>query len=91
MPLGMLSPTEGLGSTLGTGSLRGGDSGAAIVPGDVDKSRLIEAVRYKNPDLQMPPKSPSATEIATFEKWVLDGCARSARDRRTARPRNRSA
>ncbi len=37
--------------------LQGGDSGAAVVPGDPEKSKLIEAVRYKNDDLKMPPKS----------------------------------
>ena len=65
--------------------MRGGDSGAVIVPGDIDKSRLIEAIRYKNPDLQMPPKSPlSPTEIATFEKWVLNSVRPiRARNRRT--------
>src|SRR5262249_40725723 len=36
--------------------LQGGDSGPAITPGQPDKSRLIEAIRYKNVDLQMPPK-----------------------------------
>jgi hypothetical protein len=56
------------------GVVRGGDSGAVIVPGEIDKSRLIEAIRYKNPDLQMPPKGPlSPTEVATFEKWVALG------------------
>src|SRR5437763_15131857 len=36
--------------------LKGGDSGPAVVPGGPDKSRLIEAVRYTNEDMQMPPK-----------------------------------
>ena len=35
----------------------GGDSGSALVPGDVEKSHLIEAVRYTNPDMEMPPKA----------------------------------
>src|SRR5205807_1342090 len=39
------------------GMLKGGDSGPAIVPGHPEKSRLIEAVRYANPDTQMPPKT----------------------------------
>ena len=37
--------------------LKGGDSGLAIVPGDVAKSRLIAAIKYTDIDLQMPPKS----------------------------------
>src|SRR5438874_10014007 len=36
--------------------LRGGDSGPAVVPGRPDQSRLIDAVRYQNVELQMPPK-----------------------------------
>src|SRR2546425_7633818 len=37
--------------------LKGGDSGPVIVPGDPEASRLIKAVRYTDPDLQMPPKN----------------------------------
>ena len=44
------------------GLLRGGDTGPALEPGRPDQSRLIEAVRYKNQDLQMPPKSPLSGE-----------------------------
>jgi mono/diheme cytochrome c family protein len=36
--------------------LRGGDSGAAIIEKDPERSKLIEAVRWKNQDFQMPPK-----------------------------------
>ncbi len=54
--------------------LKGGDTGPAIVPGDPDKSRLIEAVRYKNQDLQMPPKSPlSPEQVSDLEQWVKMG------------------
>src|SRR5437016_6002109 len=35
---------------------RGGDGGEVIVPGNPDKSRLIQAIRYKDENLQMPPK-----------------------------------
>ena len=56
------------------GLLHGGDSGAAVVPGDPEQSRIIEAVRYKNPDLQMPPANRlAAAEIATLEKWIRLG------------------
>ena len=56
------------------GWAKGGDAGPAIVPGDLDKSLLIEAVRYKNKDLQMPEKRklPDA-EIAILEQWVKMG------------------
>lgn len=56
------------------GLLAGGESGPALVPGDAERSRLIEAVRYENPDLQMPPKKKlSEGEIATLVKWVEMG------------------
>src|SRR5437763_6387851 len=38
------------------GLLKGGENGPALAPGEPDKSRMIEAVRYTNADLQMPPK-----------------------------------
>jgi cytochrome c553 len=64
------------------GLLKGGDSGPAIVPGEPDKSRLIVALRYKDEQLQMPPKEPlSAEVIANFEAWVKAG----APDPRTAK------
>ncbi len=54
--------------------LKGGDGGPAIVPGDPARSKLVEAVRYANPDLQMPPKGKlPAAAIADLEKWVKDG------------------
>ena len=56
------------------GTLKGGDSGAVFSAGDPDKSLLIEAVRYKNHDLQMPPKKRlSDGEIRTLETWVKMG------------------
>jgi hypothetical protein len=52
----------------------GGDSGPAIVPGDVDGSLLVEAVRYENPNFEMPPKSRlPADKIAALEQWVRMG------------------
>ena len=57
-----------------SGALRGGDNGPAVTPGDFSKSLLVEAVRYRNPDLQMPPKSKlSSREIEVLEKWVSIG------------------
>jgi hypothetical protein len=53
---------------------RGGANGPAVVPGDLAKSRLIEAVRYGNPDMQMPPDEKlSDAEIADLEHWVTIG------------------
>ncbi|MHC5209548.1 MAG: DUF1553 domain-containing protein [Planctomycetota bacterium] len=57
-----------------SGLLAGGDSGPAIVPGDPDKSLLVQAVRYDDSELQMPPdgRLPDAS-IALLEDWVRDG------------------
>src|SRR2546422_7191357 len=42
--------------------LKGGSSGPIIVAGDPDGSPLIKAVRYTDPDLQMPPKNKKLPE-----------------------------
>ena len=52
----------------------GGDSGPAIVPGDTDRSLLLQAVRYRNENLQMPPKSRLAeSDIEILEAWIAMG------------------
>src|SRR5260221_13651754 len=55
--------------------LRGGESGTpSLVPGHPEKSKLIEAIAYKNEDLQMPPKERLPAEVvANFEAWVKMG------------------
>ena len=57
------------------GVLKGGESGPAIVPGEPEKSLLIKAVRYTDPDLQMPPKGQklSDDQIADLVAWVKMG------------------
>src|SRR5262249_8677709 len=54
--------------------LKGGDSGPALVPGAPEKSRLIEAVGFRNAELQMPPKGrlPDAV-ITDLTTWVKIG------------------
>lgn len=52
----------------------GGEHGPLLVPGDAERSRLITAVRYRDKDLQMPPKARlSDSEIAVLEEWVRRG------------------
>ena len=54
--------------------LIGGDTGPAIVPGNPDASLLIQAVRYDDPGLEMPPRGRlSNDEIALLEEWVRRG------------------
>jgi hypothetical protein len=60
------------------GMLKGGASGQpAIVPGDPDRSRLIQAIRYVNEELQMPPRERggrlSERQIGDFVRWVNTG------------------
>ncbi len=66
------------------GWLQGGESGTAVVAGDVESSLLIQAVRYNDTALQMPPTKPLAAEdIARLEQWVRIGAP--APDQATAR------
>ena len=56
------------------GVLKGGETGAAVVPGDTAKSLLLTAVRHTDPDLAMPPKKKlSDAQIADLERWVVMG------------------
>jgi hypothetical protein len=52
----------------------GGDSGPAIIPGKPDESLLIQAVRYTDSGLSMPPKGKlSDSTIKVLEEWVRAG------------------
>jgi hypothetical protein len=56
------------------GTLKGGETGPAVVPGDLEKSLLIKAVRHVDPDFKMPPKKKLPAEaIADLEAWVKMG------------------
>ncbi|MCX6956142.1 MAG: PSD1 and planctomycete cytochrome C domain-containing protein [Verrucomicrobia bacterium] len=69
--------------------LAGGNTGPALVPGKPDESLLIQAVRYKDEDLQMPPKGEKLTDqqIADLTEWVRRG----APDPRTTLSKGSSA
>ena len=53
--------------------LRGGEQGAAVIPGSPEKSLFIQAIGYEG-DLKMPPSSrlPDA-EISILKDWVAGG------------------
>lgn len=54
--------------------LKGGERGPAIVPGGQAPSLLLTAIRYGDPDLQMPPKRQlTAEQVAVIERWVQLG------------------
>ena len=64
------------------GLLQGGDSGPALVPGKIEKSLILQAVRHEN-DLEMPPREKlSDAEIEALTEWVRLG----APDPRSAGP-----
>jgi hypothetical protein len=54
------------------GTRKGGESGAAVVPGDVAESLLIQAIKHET--YEMPPGDKLAENvIADFEEWVRMG------------------
>jgi hypothetical protein len=57
-----------------SGWQNGGESGAALVPGNPEESLLIKAVSHVDKDLQMPPKKQLAPEeVAVLKEWVKQG------------------
>jgi cytochrome c553 len=59
------------------GAYKGGDEGPAVIPGNLEKSLLIKAVRYTDPEFSMPPKKTGGKlpddKIAILEEWVKMG------------------
>ncbi len=71
------------------GPRTGGDSGPAVVPGNLEESLLIRAIRYTEKELRMPPKAKLPDQVvADFEAWVKMGAPdpRSDGASATARP-----
>ncbi len=67
-------PKGGLRLDSRDGILAGGDTGRAVVAGNVEQSRIIEAIRYENDHLRMPPAGKlSDAVIADFITWVQMG------------------
>jgi mono/diheme cytochrome c family protein len=56
-----------------TGTLKGGATGPAVVPGDPAKSLLIKAIRHEDEKLLMPKVKLKDEEIADFVAWVQMG------------------
>jgi hypothetical protein len=56
-------------------TLKGGDTGPAIVVGSAQKSLLFKAVSYSDPELKMPPENKrlSAEQVAVLEHWIKSG------------------
>jgi hypothetical protein len=55
----------------------GGDSGHAVMPGDPTESMLMNAIRYTDKDMEMPPQKEGGKlpdeVIAKFEQWIRMG------------------
>jgi hypothetical protein len=53
---------------------KGGANGPAVVPGDVEASFLIRAIRYTEDDYKMPPRGKLDDDvIRDLEKWIKEG------------------
>ncbi len=70
-------PAGGLRVDDRNGLLRGGDSGAAVVPGEAAKSHLLLRIQHADPKPRMPKEgSPlTASQIADLTAWINDGAA----------------
>eukprot|EP00913_Durusdinium_trenchii_P008842 g8308.t1 len=67
-------PKGGLLLDTRAGMLKGGESGHAVVPGKVDESLLIAAIKHTGDVSEMPPKSKLPDNvIADFVHWVKIG------------------
>lgn len=56
------------------GWMKSGQNGPSVMAVAPESSSLLRAVRYNDPDLQMPPTAPLAAEdIAKLEHWVRIG------------------
>ncbi|MGI8980901.1 MAG: PSD1 and planctomycete cytochrome C domain-containing protein [Pirellulaceae bacterium] len=72
--------------------LRGGDAGAAIVPGKAAESLLITAVTGKSETVsKMPPEGPGLSEaqIALLSKWIDAGAKAPADEQPLVAPENK--
>jgi hypothetical protein len=56
------------------GLIHGGDSGAAVVPGDLEKSLLYTSITWADDDYEMPPKRKMPESvILDFKRWIEMG------------------
>ena len=65
----------------------GGDSGPAVVPGNLEDSLLFGAINHD--DFIMPPKRKlSGSQIADFRRWILEGAPDPRVEKAIASPTN---
>jgi hypothetical protein len=77
----LAAPMGGLTLDTNAGLHKGGSTGPAVVPGKPDESRLMQALLYSDPHLQMPPtgKLPDSV-IAGFKEWIAAGAPDPRKD-----------
>lgn len=70
-------PAGGLRVDDRNGLLTGGSSGPAIVPGEPEKSLILQRIRHDDPKRRMPKEGGALTEseIAALTTWIKDGVA----------------
>ena len=65
-------PKGGLRLDTARGSVKGAKVGAAVVPGNIDESLIIQAIKFEG--LEMPPGNKLSDDVIHhFEKWVEMG------------------
>jgi cytochrome c553 len=59
------------------GLLTGGDDGAALIPGDPDRSRILRHILSTDPEVMMPPKGDRLTpaEVKLLQDWIRAGAS----------------
>lgn len=86
---GVLKQQGGLRLDTGAFAIRGGDSGAAVTPGDATTSRLIARVTTTDPAERMPhdeaPLKPE--QIAALRTWIAQGAKSPADEQPERDPR----
>jgi mono/diheme cytochrome c family protein len=57
------------------GMIHGGDTGPALTPGKPEDSLIVDAISYKDADLQMPPKGEKLTDqqVSDITEWIRRG------------------
>ncbi|MFN0056308.1 MAG: DUF1553 domain-containing protein [Planctomycetales bacterium] len=87
---GALKQKGGLRLDTAALAIRGGDSGAAIVPTDAAASLLLERITAADAAERMPPEGEPLTpeQIATFQAWVAQGAQAPANEQPERDPRD---
>ena len=52
---------------------RGGETGPAVIPGDADRSLLIQKIEHRDRPVMPPRKKLDRATIAVLRAWIKDG------------------